>query len=57
MDGNELWTDQLPDEVIEIMVEQIFGEYFEHGLGDNNMIHHYTEYIEHGSCWTWDDEE
>ena len=51
------WTDELPEEIIEVMVAQIFGEYFEHSVYANGMKHHFTEYEEHGSCWTWEEEE
>lgn len=62
MDGIRTWTDALPDEVIELLVRQIFGEYFEYGAHDtldiqNNLQYNYTEYVEHGSVWTWDEEE
>ena len=62
MDGNELWTDELSDDVIALLVAQIYGEYFEYSVNDtdhckNNLHMNYTEYLEHGHCWTWDEEE
>ncbi len=63
MDGQlPTWTDALPDEVIELLVEQIFGHYFDYSAHDtleiqNNLQYNYTEFVEHGTCWTWDEEE
>jgi hypothetical protein len=62
MDGNELWTDELSDDVIALLVEQIFGEYFEYSAHDtdqckNNLHMNYCEYSELGLTWTWDEEE
>jgi len=57
-----LWTDLLPDEVIEMLVTQIYGHYFEHSAYDtpnckNNLHSNYTEIPELGTCWTWEEEE
>lgn len=60
MDGTVMWTDSLPDEVIELMTEQIYGHWFECGFYEyehikNNLKMHFTEYIAHGTVWTWDE--
>jgi len=60
MDRTVMWTDSLPDEVIELMTEQIYGHWYEFRLYNdghinNNLEMHYTEYLEHGTVWTWDE--
>lgn len=61
MDGTITWTDTLPDEVIQLMVEQIHGEYYEAYVYNteectNNLDMHYTEF-DHRTVWTWDEED
>jgi predicted transcriptional regulator len=60
MDGTVMWTDSLPDEVIELLVEQIHGYYFEYSTHDNDQVKNnlqmnYTEYTAHDTVWTWDE--
>jgi hypothetical protein len=62
MDGLSTWTDGLTDEVIQLLVEQQFGEYFEFSIYDtetckNGLKQMYTEDVAHGHVWTWEDEE
>ena len=61
MDGTVMWTDSLPDEIIQLLVDQQFGHYFEHSAHDNDQIKNnlpmnYTEYTAHDTVWTWDED-